>query len=344
MAPVEVTEDYYAILEVSHTAVTDTIKKSYRRLAVLLHPDKNPKKSEATASFQLLLRAYETLSDPEQRKIYDIRWVHIKSRADAQTEARKREAAAAEAQRQDTFNKQREQKAREEQLEQWRQRKVSLERDIFELNRVIRRLAADIKRLQDQDDEEERKARANNSWWTSLTSPIYGRTKETEDDVQHRENERRQRLTGRYIKGFELEKKEGRLKDLTSSLQDIEKKMAAEKARVEMLARAQEAIRQEELRHAEEARRRREEQRARESREAWEREQTERRKQDAARAAEAARRFREAEEKRKCEERERQAREDKEQRERAETVRKAEAARERAREEQEARRQKESRK
>lgn len=54
MAPAEITEDYYAVLEVSQTACPDTIRKSYRRLAVLLHPDKNPNKPNATAAFQLV--------------------------------------------------------------------------------------------------------------------------------------------------------------------------------------------------------------------------------------------------------------------------------------------------
>jgi curved DNA-binding protein CbpA len=54
MAPVEINDDYYAILEVSQTATADEINKSYRRLALLLHPDKNLKKAEATASFQLV--------------------------------------------------------------------------------------------------------------------------------------------------------------------------------------------------------------------------------------------------------------------------------------------------
>lgn len=60
MAPVEITEDYYAILEVSQTASSDTIRKSYRRLAVLLHPDKNPNRPDATAAFQLVSLAPAT--------------------------------------------------------------------------------------------------------------------------------------------------------------------------------------------------------------------------------------------------------------------------------------------
>ena len=52
MAPAEITEDYYAILEVSNTATVEVVIKSYRRLAKVLHPDKNPHKQDATASFQ----------------------------------------------------------------------------------------------------------------------------------------------------------------------------------------------------------------------------------------------------------------------------------------------------
>jgi curved DNA-binding protein CbpA len=54
MAPVEVSDDYYAILEVPQTATVDIIKKNYHRLARLLHPDKNQNKPDATASFQLV--------------------------------------------------------------------------------------------------------------------------------------------------------------------------------------------------------------------------------------------------------------------------------------------------
>ena len=54
MAPAEITEDYYAILEVEHTADFASVKRSYRRLAVLRHPDKNPGKPNATTAFQVV--------------------------------------------------------------------------------------------------------------------------------------------------------------------------------------------------------------------------------------------------------------------------------------------------
>ena len=65
------TTDYYELLEVTRTATAEEIKKSFRRLAVRYHPDKNPDDAEAEAKFKELARAYETLSDPDRRAHYD---------------------------------------------------------------------------------------------------------------------------------------------------------------------------------------------------------------------------------------------------------------------------------
>lgn len=54
MAPSETTEDYYFILEISQSADLISIKSSYRRLAKIRHPDKNPTNSNATVEFQLV--------------------------------------------------------------------------------------------------------------------------------------------------------------------------------------------------------------------------------------------------------------------------------------------------
>lgn len=53
MAPVQITEDYYAVLEIEQTATQDVIIRSYRRLALKLHPDRNDK-ADATEAFQLV--------------------------------------------------------------------------------------------------------------------------------------------------------------------------------------------------------------------------------------------------------------------------------------------------
>lgn len=64
--------DFYNILGVSRDANDDAIKKAYRKLAMKWHPDKNPNnQAEAQAKFQEISEAYDVLSDPQKRKIYD---------------------------------------------------------------------------------------------------------------------------------------------------------------------------------------------------------------------------------------------------------------------------------
>ncbi len=63
--------DYYEILEVSRDATGAEIKKSYRKLALKYHPDKNPGDKEAEERFKLINEAYEVLSKDDKRKIYD---------------------------------------------------------------------------------------------------------------------------------------------------------------------------------------------------------------------------------------------------------------------------------
>ncbi len=63
--------DYYEILGVGKGASADDIKRSYRRLAMKYHPDKNPDNAEAEAKFKECAEAYEVLSDSGKRKRYD---------------------------------------------------------------------------------------------------------------------------------------------------------------------------------------------------------------------------------------------------------------------------------
>nr|XP_043616539.1 dnaJ homolog subfamily B member 13-like [Erigeron canadensis] len=64
--------DYYKILEVDKNAKDDDLKKAYRKLAMKWHPDKNPNnKTNAEAKFKQISEAYDVLSDPQKRAIYD---------------------------------------------------------------------------------------------------------------------------------------------------------------------------------------------------------------------------------------------------------------------------------
>jgi curved DNA-binding protein len=64
-------KDYYTTLGVARTASADEIKRSYRKLAMQYHPDRNPGDQKAEEHFKDINEAYQVLSDPEKRARYD---------------------------------------------------------------------------------------------------------------------------------------------------------------------------------------------------------------------------------------------------------------------------------
>lgn len=65
--------NYYNILKVSRNVTEEDLKKSYKKMAMKWHPDKNAvNKKEAEAKFKQILEAYDVLSDPKKRQIYDL--------------------------------------------------------------------------------------------------------------------------------------------------------------------------------------------------------------------------------------------------------------------------------
>ncbi|NDE57148.1 MAG: molecular chaperone DnaJ, partial [Gammaproteobacteria bacterium] len=64
-------EDYYQLLGVARNASDDEIKKSFRRLAMKYHPDRNQDNAEAEEQFKKIKEANDILSDPKKRAAYD---------------------------------------------------------------------------------------------------------------------------------------------------------------------------------------------------------------------------------------------------------------------------------
>lgn len=65
-------KDFYQILGVTKSSSPDEIKKAYRKLAMQYHPDKNQGNKKAEEKFKEISEAYETLSDAEKKKNYDM--------------------------------------------------------------------------------------------------------------------------------------------------------------------------------------------------------------------------------------------------------------------------------
>ena len=65
--------DYYEVLGVSKNATNDELKKAYRKLALKYHPDKNSGDKNAEQRFKEAANAYDVLSDPKKREMYDLR-------------------------------------------------------------------------------------------------------------------------------------------------------------------------------------------------------------------------------------------------------------------------------
>lgn len=67
-----VKRDYYEVLGVARDCSPEELKRTFRKLAMELHPDRNPGNSAAEASFKEAAEAYQVLSDPDKRRSYDM--------------------------------------------------------------------------------------------------------------------------------------------------------------------------------------------------------------------------------------------------------------------------------
>ncbi|KAH7084422.1 DnaJ domain-containing protein [Paraphoma chrysanthemicola] len=245
MAPSAITDDYYAILEFDQTATTELITKSYRRLALKLHPDRNTK-INATETFQLLLRAYNTLKIAGDRQAYDRIYPSLKRKdsatssyaprpppatnheTDAQREAK--EIAALE-------------KSKEERTARWRTKNAVFESSISELQKSVRQIQQEIKNL-DSIRAAEAAAEANkNSWTTWLLSPLYKKPEESEEEKARKDREKQERRIQRDMKERRLAAKKTELQlqetqlrkakdDADAAIQCDESKIQSIKSRI----------------------------------------------------------------------------------------------------------------
>ncbi|KAK4474564.1 hypothetical protein MN116_001707 [Schistosoma mekongi] len=90
---------YYKVLGLTQTATDEEVRRAYRRLALKWHPDKNPTNlTEAEKKFKEISAAYEILSDPQKRAVYDrhgkdgLNRTHVKTTKP--TSARRRHTAS----------------------------------------------------------------------------------------------------------------------------------------------------------------------------------------------------------------------------------------------------------
>ncbi|OJD13594.1 hypothetical protein AJ78_05963 [Emergomyces pasteurianus Ep9510] len=205
MSPVPNTEDYYMVVEVEHTATPELITRSYKRLALKLHPDRNAK-PDATEAFQLLSRAYETLKGENKRRAYDAIYSSITQTPRRPTASTPQSEALSEAAQIATL-----QKSKQERAARWQIKKRAFDSSIFELRRDIWQLEQEISNLYsilavEAAAEEARK----NSWGTWLSS-IYRKAKVSEEEKARKDRERQERRIEKDMKERRRELKKDNL-------------------------------------------------------------------------------------------------------------------------------------
>ncbi len=251
-----------------------------------------------TDACRKLANAYEVMKDPEKRREYDVTWSATWPARSTKQETEQRQAQAAEPKRDKTTEgnttKEKEADRRRERLRDLNVTKSRYDKHVFDVEQIVKKLAADLQHLQDQDDEELRRKQEKNGWFASITSLFGGKAKETEKTEQERETQRLQRLASKRIKQHQWNQDDMKLQKLKKELQAVKDQITAETKREVQEARLEAMKRQEQLRQEQEAKRRDEEQRFREIRAKRAELQARQRKEAEARSAKEAQAAREA--------------------------------------------------
>jgi curved DNA-binding protein CbpA len=264
MAPSAITEDYYMILEVDQTAGLELIIKSYRQLALKLHPDRNPSR-DATAKFQRvcmsdpdlcpslyrpwknisadsieLSQAYETLSDETERRKYDLVYPSLKGKT-APSHAYAQEAHRPSAPRPPSGTVSEHiqidalQKMKKERAAQWLKEKMIFESSISEIQREVKRFEQAIRGLASIAAAEAAVEAQKNSWGTWILSPLYKKVEESEEVKAEKDRARQERRIEKDMKERRLRAVEDRLKTAETSMRDSKAKVDAADLKDEMM-------------------------------------------------------------------------------------------------------------
>ncbi|KAK0302490.1 hypothetical protein LTR82_017855 [Friedmanniomyces endolithicus] len=239
MAPSAITEDYYKILEVSQSATSELTRKSYLRLSLTHHPDRNTGSNQA---FQLISQAYETLSNKTKRQEYDLLYPKIiPSRPESQRTQTSQSfgstPADAEAS-QDTAQIATLRRTVTERAAQLRTRVYAFETATFELHRNIRQVEKSIEALNSIKAADLAEQAWNNSWGRWLLSPLYKQAEESREEIERKDRARQERRVEKDLKERRLESLRSDLRREESLLDALKKESKAADLRDDQAIRA----------------------------------------------------------------------------------------------------------
>lgn len=107
--------DYYKILNLTSEASESEIKKQFRKLATIYHPDKNGGSKKSEETFKIIQNAYATLSNREKRAFYDLRYKQHFQQSNNETSNQHRSTSSTNYKqpKQSTYNSKKPQKGKE---------------------------------------------------------------------------------------------------------------------------------------------------------------------------------------------------------------------------------------